>query len=87
MIVLAAGVVPDVNVEAALSGDVDEALHLGVHVELVLAAVAEVHVELARLHIIRLEHLDGVLAGDFPDHVRAAAEERIGQPLDPHGKY
>src|SRR5262249_8427649 len=72
-VVSSLGDVADGDVQAALPGPVEEALDLGVDVELVGAAVADVHLELAGADVVGVEHLDGVLAADLAECLRIAA--------------
>ena len=63
-IVFAVGIETDADFQTAPVGDEEKTLDLSVHIELILAAVADVHFQFARLHIIQIEHLDGIVADD-----------------------
>src|SRR5579884_340271 len=63
-IVLAVGIFFDGNFNAAPTSDEQEALDMGVDIELIFGPVGRVQLELAGLHIIQVEHLDGIVADD-----------------------
>src|SRR5689334_21619906 len=60
-VVLAARIVAHADGQAALAGTVQEALDLGFEVELVAAAVCDVHLKLAWADIVGIEHFDGIV--------------------------
>src|SRR5439155_26052180 len=84
-IMLALRVIVDGNGQAALSGSIKKAFHLGVDVELVAAAVTDVHVELTLAQRQPVDHFDRVLQADLDGGLRAAVIKIIENLLEPHG--
>src|SRR5262249_48910415 len=69
----------DFDSNLAFAGPVEKALHLGHDVELVLAAVTDVKIELAGLEIVAIHHLDGVEASKFEHGVGTVPDEGAEQ--------
>jgi hypothetical protein len=85
--VLAVGDVADGDVEAALTGPVQEALDLGVDVKLVPAPVADVHFQLPVLQVQPVDHLDGVFQAYPLEDVGSAVVERVHHPAQADGDH
>src|SRR5262249_15010243 len=72
-----------VNAEAAMLAQVQEALDLGVEVELVLYAVADEHLQLAVAQVRAVDQLDRVVLADPDRRLVARAEHRADQLPEP----
>src|SRR5262249_42756656 len=75
-------VVADADLQAAPTGAEEETLDLGRQVEFVLGPVADVHLQIARLQLVNVDHLDGVVLDDLLQPLVGVAENRFDHLAD-----